>query len=75
MSMRKLIIVPIIAVLAVSIVANSVMLVQQNSKLGEINTVIASVDAKLSSVRGDLSLLSRTTTLPFWATSPICKAI
>jgi len=55
--MRKLILVPIIAVLAVSIAANSVLLMQQNSKLGEINTGIGSLETKSTSLRGDLSVL------------------
>lgn len=55
--MRKLILIPIIAVLGVSIAANSVLLAQQNSKLGEISTGIGSLETKFSSVRGDLSVL------------------
>lgn len=55
--MRKLIIVPIIVILAVSIGVNSVLLVQQNSKLGEIDTGISSLGTKLSSTQGDMSVL------------------
>jgi serine protease Do len=55
--MRKLILAPIIAILVISIGANSVLLAQQNSKLEKINTGIASLESKSASVLGDISAL------------------
>ncbi|MDO8715999.1 MAG: trypsin-like peptidase domain-containing protein [Dehalococcoidales bacterium] len=55
--MRKLVLLPIIAILAVSIGVNSVLLVQQTGKLGEISSGIASLGGKVSTLTGDVSTL------------------
>ena len=55
--MRKLVLLPIIAILAISIGVNSVLLVQQTSKLGEISSGIADLGGKVSTLTGDVSTL------------------
>ena len=55
--MRKLVLLPIIAILAFSIGVNSVLLIQQTAKLGEISSGIESLGGKVSTLTGDFSTL------------------
>lgn len=55
--MRKLVLLPIIAILTISIGVNSVLLMQQTSKLGEISSGIDSLGGKVSTLTGDVSTL------------------
>ena len=55
--MKKLVLLPIIAILTISIGVNSVLLMQQTSKLGEISSGIASLGGKVSNLTGDVSTL------------------
>ena len=53
--MRKLILFPIITILTIGIAANSVLLMQQTNKLGEINSGIAALGGRVSTLTGDVS--------------------
>lgn len=55
--MKKLVLLPIIAVLTIGIATNSVLLMQQTSKLGEINSGIVALGGEVSTLRGDVSTL------------------
>ena len=55
--MRKRVLFPIIALLIVAIAVNSVLLMQQTGKLGEISSGIASLGGKVSTLTGDVSTL------------------
>ncbi len=55
--MRKRVLLPIIAILIIATGVNSVLLVQQTSKLGEIGSGIASLGGKVTTLTGDISTL------------------
>ena len=55
--MKKLVLLPIIAILTIGMGVNSVLLVQQTGKLGEINSGITSLGGKVSTLTGDVSTL------------------
>ncbi len=55
--MRKLVLLPIIAILTISIAVNSFFLMQQTNKLGEISSGIASLRGEVSTLTGDVSTL------------------
>ena len=57
--MRKQLLIPIIAILAISIGVNSVLLMQQTGKLGEISSSIDSLGGKVSTLTGDFSTLQK----------------
>lgn len=55
--MKKLILIPILVLLALSVGMNSWLLMQQNDKLGEIGSGIGSLQTTISSARSDISSL------------------
>lgn len=55
--MKKLVLLPIIAILTIGIGVNSALLMQQTSKLGEISSGIDSLGGKVSTLTGDVSTL------------------
>lgn len=55
--MRKLILVPILALLTLSVGLNSWLLFQQNNKLGEINSGVSTIKNNLSNSKNDISVL------------------
>ena len=58
--MRKLILIPIIVLLVLSVTVNSIILAEQNGKLGTINTSIGSIDSRFEGLNGEVSTLQST---------------
>jgi serine protease Do len=60
--MRKLILIPIIVLLALSVTVNSLLLAEQNGRLGNINTSIGSIDSRFAGLTSDVSSLQSSIT-------------